>query len=116
MARQGHAFVTADDARVVTVEEGSDVLKDVPADGKTLGEIVTRGNIVMKEASDRSAVISLFHGDPYLRASSIITTPPPPRRHSGVGSSIRVTLLSCIRMVPFLSWIEARTSSSPGAR
>ncbi|KAJ2928934.1 hypothetical protein H1R20_g8292, partial [Candolleomyces eurysporus] len=52
MARQGHAFVTADDARVVTVEEGSDVLKDVPADGETLGEIVTRGNIVMKEASD----------------------------------------------------------------
>ena len=53
MARQGHAFVTADDARVVTVEEGSDILKDVPADGKTLGEIVTRGNIVMKEASDQ---------------------------------------------------------------
>lgn len=53
MARQGHAFATADDARVVVADEGSDILRDVPADGKTLGEIVTRGNIVMKEASFR---------------------------------------------------------------
>lgn len=49
MARQGHAFATAEDARVVFVDENSDVLKDVPADGHTLGEIVTRGNIVMQE-------------------------------------------------------------------
>lgn len=49
MARQGHAFATAEEVRVVTCEEGSEILRDVPADGQTLGEIVTRGNIVMKE-------------------------------------------------------------------
>jgi len=48
MARQGHAFVTAQEVRVV-YQDDSDELTDVPADGKTLGEIVTRGNIVMKE-------------------------------------------------------------------
>lgn len=49
MARQGHAFATAEEVRVVNYEGGSDIPQDVPADGKTLGEIVTRGNIVMKE-------------------------------------------------------------------
>ncbi|THH03222.1 hypothetical protein EW145_g6430 [Phellinidium pouzarii] len=48
IARQGHAFSTAQEARVVYQNE-SDELTDVPADGKTVGEIVTRGNIVMKE-------------------------------------------------------------------
>ncbi|KAF8973713.1 hypothetical protein BDZ97DRAFT_1900508 [Flammula alnicola] len=52
MARQGHAFATAEEVRVVYpypegVEDGP--LKDVPRDAKTVGEIVTRGNIVMKE-------------------------------------------------------------------
>jgi hypothetical protein len=52
MARQGHAFATAE-VRVVYVQENEDgPLKDVPRDGKTLGEIVTRGNIVMKEVSE----------------------------------------------------------------
>ena len=52
MARQGHAFATAQGVRVVhTSEDLGDELVDVPRDGKTLGEIVTRGNIVMKEAS-----------------------------------------------------------------
>ncbi|KAF8203111.1 AMP-dependent synthetase and ligase [Pholiota molesta] len=52
MARQGNAFATAEDARVVyPYPEGVDdgPLIDVPKDGKTVGEIVTRGNIVMKE-------------------------------------------------------------------
>ena len=55
MARQGHAFATSDEARVVyqAPQEGevdyNAPLVDVPMDGKTLGEIVTRGNIVMKE-------------------------------------------------------------------
>jgi hypothetical protein len=53
MARQGHAFATAQEARVVHLLDDNDdtnvVLKDVPWDGKTVGEIVTRGNIVMKE-------------------------------------------------------------------
>ena len=50
MARQGHAFATAQEVRVVFQEAGDD-LRDVPRDGKTVGEIVTRGNIVMKEVS-----------------------------------------------------------------
>lgn len=50
MARQGHAFATADETRVVLFnEDGS--LRDVPEDGRTLGEIAVRGNIVMKEVS-----------------------------------------------------------------
>ena len=53
MARQGHAFATASEARVVyPPKEGESddaELVDVPKDGKTIGEIVTRGNIVMKE-------------------------------------------------------------------
>lgn len=57
MARQGHSFATADEVRVVYQippdHTGPVELVDVPADGKTLGEIVTRGNIVMKEVSER---------------------------------------------------------------
>jgi hypothetical protein len=53
MARQGHSFATAQEVRVVyplgngTTAESE--LVDVPRDGKTIGEIVTRGNLVMKE-------------------------------------------------------------------
>lgn len=48
MARQGHSFATAEETRVVNKDlDGS--LIDVPEDGKTLGEIAVRGNIVMKE-------------------------------------------------------------------
>ncbi|KNZ73451.1 Medium-chain-fatty-acid--CoA ligase [Termitomyces sp. J132] len=58
MARQGHAFATAQDVRVV-YQPGEhakeDELIDVPRDGKTLGEIVTRGNIVVDES------MSYFH-------------------------------------------------------
>jgi acyl-CoA synthetase (AMP-forming)/AMP-acid ligase II len=53
MARQGHQFATALEVRVVHSEheQPSADLIDVPRDGKTVGEIVTRGNITMKEAS-----------------------------------------------------------------
>lgn len=50
MARQGHAFATADEVRVVYPSDNDDgPLKDVPRDGKTVGEVVAKGNIVMKE-------------------------------------------------------------------
>ncbi|KAF7339815.1 AMP-dependent synthetase and ligase [Mycena venus] len=64
MARQGHPFATAQDARVVyPPEDGSDTLVDVPRDGKTVGEIVTRGNIVMKEYfRDPEATAKAFRG------------------------------------------------------
>jgi hypothetical protein len=50
MAHQGHSFATAQEARVVfKPNKDTDKLVDVPRDGKTVGEIVMRGNIVMKE-------------------------------------------------------------------
>ncbi|KAG5726103.1 Medium-chain-fatty-acid--CoA ligase [Termitomyces sp. T112] len=66
MARQGHAFATAQDVRVV-YQPGEhakeDELIDVPRDGKTLGEIVTRGNITMKEYfNDPEATAKAFRG------------------------------------------------------
>jgi hypothetical protein len=55
MARQGFPFATALELRVVEpLQEGEDIdspLRNVPKDGKTMGEIVTRGNITMKEVS-----------------------------------------------------------------
>ncbi|KAH8835203.1 hypothetical protein DL96DRAFT_32999 [Flagelloscypha sp. PMI_526] len=57
-ARQGHAFITADNVRVVDSE-----MNDVPRDGKTMGEIVTSGNIVMKEYfMDEEATEKAFKG------------------------------------------------------
>ncbi|KAJ1311125.1 hypothetical protein OPQ81_009626 [Rhizoctonia solani] len=62
MARQGQAFATADEARVVYTDSGEQ-LRDVPADGKTVGEIVVRGNIVMKEYfRDPEATKKAFQG------------------------------------------------------
>jgi fatty-acyl-CoA synthase len=43
LARQGVGMVTAERVRVVDSE-----MNDVPADGVTMGEIVMRGNGVMK--------------------------------------------------------------------
>lgn len=40
--------MTAQEVRVV-YQDDNEELTDVPADGMTIGEIVTRGNIVMKE-------------------------------------------------------------------
>src|SRR5882762_918638 len=53
MARQGQSFATAQEVRVVMSPkyDGDEVLVDVPKDGKSIGEIVTRGNIVMREVS-----------------------------------------------------------------
>ncbi|MEU3013811.1 long-chain-fatty-acid--CoA ligase [Nocardia asteroides] len=47
-ARQGVAMIQADRLRVVRTDTASDELVDVPADGSTMGEIVMRGNNVMK--------------------------------------------------------------------
>ncbi|KAF9515589.1 hypothetical protein BS47DRAFT_1391445 [Hydnum rufescens UP504] len=66
MARQGHAFVTSDEARVVYQAKEGDPedaeLKDVPDDGVTRGEVVVRGNIKN-------------------RFTSIIAIPRPRRKH-----------------------------------
>jgi fatty-acyl-CoA synthase len=57
-ARQGLHYVTADLVRVVDPELG-----DVPADGETLGEVVMRGNNVMKGYfGDEAGTADAFRG------------------------------------------------------
>ncbi len=63
-ARQGVGMITvgADDIRVVEQAEG-ETLVDVPRDGKTQGEIVMRGNNVMKGYyNDPAATAKAFRG------------------------------------------------------
>ena len=63
-SRQGVGMLTADEARVVaTSGEDPDRMVDVPADGVTMGEIVMRGNSVMKEYfRDPQATADAFRG------------------------------------------------------
>ncbi|MEP6562497.1 MAG: AMP-binding protein, partial [Nakamurella sp.] len=62
-ARQGVGMITAEDARVVSSYGQSEELIDVPADGVTMGEIVMRGNTVMKEYfRDPAATAEAFRG------------------------------------------------------
>jgi fatty-acyl-CoA synthase len=57
-ARQGVAMVTSDPVRVVDQD-----LDDVPADGETMGEVVMRGNNVMKGYfADEAATAEAFRG------------------------------------------------------
>jgi hypothetical protein len=55
MARQGQSFATAQEVRVVipAKDENDNALVDVPKDGKSIGEVVTRGNIVMREVRQK---------------------------------------------------------------
>lgn len=61
-ARQGVAYVHAVELRVV-----DDAMQDVPADGETLGEVIMRGNNVMKgyfadpEGTERAFAGGWFH-------------------------------------------------------
>jgi len=66
-ARQGQSFLTADEAIVVKTEPDSQGrLVEVARDGKELGEIVVRGNIVMKEYyGDAEATKKAFAGGYY---------------------------------------------------
>ena len=57
-ARQGLQLVTADAVRVVDPQ-----MRDVPADGETMGEVVMRGNNVMKGYfADEAATDEAFRG------------------------------------------------------
>ncbi|KAK0198698.1 acetyl-CoA synthetase-like protein [Armillaria mellea] len=62
IARQGHSFATAEGVRVAEMRDDEETI-DVPRDGKTVGEIVTRGNLVMKEYfRDPEATRKAFRG------------------------------------------------------
>jgi fatty-acyl-CoA synthase len=80
-ARQGVAFVTvgARDVRVVSTNPASgypDVLVDVPSDGATQGEIVMRGNNVMKGYfADPEATAKAFAGG-YFHSGDIAVRHP----------------------------------------
>lgn len=75
LARQGQNFATAEDVRVIEVRD-DDRIVDVPMDGKTTGEIVTRGNIVMKEYfRDPEATSKAFRGG-YFRSGDIAVWHP----------------------------------------
>lgn len=99
MARQGHAFATAQEARVV-YQDGNDVLTDVPADGKTIGEVVTRGNIVMKEANNLT-ICALGSLTEILHSTSVIRMQR--RKPSAVAILALVTWQSCTKMEASLS-------------
>lgn len=82
-ARQGAAFLTADDIRVVrSVPEGEELnlregdLQEVRFDGSEVGEIVMRGNIVMKGYfGDALATSKAFAGGyGYLTAFGFAST------------------------------------------
>ncbi|TWH44244.1 long-chain-fatty-acid--CoA ligase [Rhodococcus rhodochrous] len=66
-SRQGVAMIQADPVRVVEAELIDGQLVDVPADGTTMGEIVMRGNNVMREyyrdseATDAALAGGWFH-------------------------------------------------------
>jgi fatty-acyl-CoA synthase len=61
LARQGQAYVTADIVRVV-----DDQMTDVVQDGETMGEIVMRGNMVMKSyLANERATEAAFEGGWY---------------------------------------------------
>ncbi|GAA4513014.1 acyl-CoA synthetase [Brevibacterium yomogidense] len=63
LARQGVGMLTAERARVVRTDTDGDDLVDVPADGKTMGEVVMRGNNVMKGYyNDHAATAKAFAG------------------------------------------------------
>jgi fatty-acyl-CoA synthase len=57
-ARQGVGYIVADDPRVVDEE-----MRDVPADGETVGEVIMRGNNTMKGYyNDPEATANAFRG------------------------------------------------------
>lgn len=100
LARQGFGFLTSDPVRVVyQPKEGEEDLDtelvDVPKDGKTIGEIVTRGNITMKEVSMLVTISPRGLSDLESSTSKI---QKPRRRHSMADTSTAATLRWCIRM------------------
>ena len=70
-ARQGVELITSGDLRVV-----DDEMRDVPRDGRTVGEIVVRGNVVMKGYyNDPEATERAFHGGYFHSGDAAVVHP-----------------------------------------
>ena len=70
-ARQGVELVTSGDLRVVDEED-----RDVPRDGETVGEIVVRGNVVMKGYyNDPDASARAMHGGWFRSGDAAVVHP-----------------------------------------
>jgi fatty-acyl-CoA synthase len=70
-ARQGVELITSGELRVV-----DEHMRDVPADGSTLGEIVTRGNVVMKGYyNDPEATAIAFRGGYFHTGDAAVMHP-----------------------------------------
>jgi fatty-acyl-CoA synthase len=70
-ARQGVEMITSGDLRVVDEE-----MKDVPRDGATVGEIVVRGNVVMKGYyNDPEATAQALRGGYYHSGDAAVVHP-----------------------------------------
>ena len=66
-ARQGAAMVHTDSLRIVSLETG----EDVPADGETMGEILIRGNTIMKGYLKDAAATQATLSDGWLRSGDL---------------------------------------------
>jgi fatty-acyl-CoA synthase len=70
-ARQGVEMITSGELRVV-----DEHLRDVPADGRTLGEIVARGNVIMKGYyEDSEATARAFQGGWFHTGDAAVVHP-----------------------------------------
>jgi fatty-acyl-CoA synthase len=74
LARQGQGYVTADLVRVV-----DDEMNDVPLDGKTMGEIVMRGNMVMKGYLDNEMATEAAFKDGWYHSGDVAVWHPDGR-------------------------------------
>lgn len=101
----------------VVYQDDNEELTDVPADGKTVGEVITRGNIVMKEVSEsRIHMITKDNAGHLLALDSTSKTQKQRRKLSAVDISEPEISRSCTGMEASRSEIGARTSLSQGAR
>jgi fatty-acyl-CoA synthase len=70
-ARQGVELITSGELRVV-----DDAMRDVPRDGRTVGEIVVRGNVVMEGYyNDPEATARAFHGGYFHSGDAAVVHP-----------------------------------------
>lgn len=84
MAQQGHGFLTADEVRVFRIPKDFDgdwskvkePAEDVAMDGKEVGEVVMRGNIVMKEYYNDPKATAKSSKDGYLCSGDLAVRLP----------------------------------------